>query len=294
MSASSMLLRNTERVIRSLLRRFKYRFEYVFTPMVYVPKGWHSVSVSGWGDHSVAAAQEKHWPTLLCNLEGQGPLGVSHLPWESTRESRAEHNVLMSYGYVLGLAARKKDTLAILDWGSGVGHFYLYSKALLPDVEFQYHAYDVADMCRVGRRLLPEIHFSNDENDFLNRRYNLVISGSSLHYFEDWRREALKLAAATQELLYISRLQVVLRAPSFVVTHKINEWGYGEFQSWCINRQEFLSCIEACGLELVREFVYYNKITIRKAPESGDCRGYLFRRRAAAGSGIEQCSEAAR
>lgn len=286
MFGSTLLGRNIQKGIRYLFRRFKDIFDYVFAYMEYVPKGWHTVI--GWNDQSVADAQEKHWPTLVGNLQGQWPLGVSHLPWQTTREDRADHNVMMSYGYVLALAARKKDTLSILDWGGGVGHFYLYSKALLPDVEYQYHSYDVANLCRVGRSLLPEIHFSEDENDFLGRRYDLVISGSSLHYFEDWRREALKLAAVTHELLYVSRLQVVMRAPSFVAAHKINLMGYGEFQSWCINRQEFLNCIEACGLELLREFVYYHKWIIRGVPEKGEYRGYLFRRRAVVGSGIEQ------
>jgi putative methyltransferase (TIGR04325 family) len=126
---------------------------------------------------------------------------------------------------------------------------------------------------------------SDNEGDFLGRQYDLVISSSSLHYFQDWRQEVRKLAAVTHEFLYVSRLQTVSRAASFVAAHKIYHTGYGEFLSWCINRQEFLSCVEECGLDLVREFVYYNKSTIRGAPENGDCRGFLFRRRSISGGG---------
>jgi putative methyltransferase (TIGR04325 family) len=249
--------------------------KYVFSEMEYVPQGWNAVK--GWNDQSVADAQEQHWPTLVRNLQGPGPLGVSHLPWHITRDDRADHNIIMSYGYVLALAARKKDVLSILDWGGGVGHYYLYSKALLPEVGIEYHCYDVPNLCRLGRKLLPEIHSHDDERDLLGRQYDVVVSSSSLHYFEDWRDQVRKLAAATRGFLYVSRLQVVNCVPSFVVVHKVLRAGYTEFLSWSINRQEFLSCAEECGLELVREFVFTEQWTIRGAPEKAECRGFLFR-----------------
>lgn len=250
--------------------------KYVFSEMEYVPQGWHTIK--GWNDQSVADAQEKHWPTLVRNLRGPGPLGVSHLPWHTTREDRADHNIMMSYGYVLALAARKKDKLSILDWGGGVGHYYLYSKALLPEIGIEYHCYDVPNLCRLGRKLLPEIHLHDDERDLFGREYDVVVSSSSLHYFENWREQVRKLADATRGFLFVSRLQAVTYAPSFVVVHKLFREGYKEFLSWCINRQEFLSCAEECGLELVREFVFTEQWTIRGAPEKGECRGFLFRR----------------
>ena len=181
--------------------------KYVFSEMEYVPQGWYPIK--GWNDESVVDAQEKHWPTLLRNLQGPGPLGVSHLPWHTTREDRADHNIMMSYGYVLALAARRKDRLSILDWGGGVGHYYLYSKALLPEVEIEYDCYDVPGLCRLGRKLLPEIHLHDDERDFFGRQYDVVISSSSLHYFENWREQVRKLADATRGFLYVSRLQAV-------------------------------------------------------------------------------------
>ena len=279
---STLLGRSLKKVAGYLSAPILGIVKYVFAEMEYVPQGWHVIK--GWHDQSVAEAQEQHWPTLVQNLQGPGPLGVAHFPWHKTREDRADHNVMMTYGYVLALAARRKEFLSILDWGGGVGHYYLYSTTLLPEVGLQYHCY-VPNLCRLGRKLLPEIHLSDNEGDFLGRQYDLVISSSSLHYFQDWRQEVRKLAAVTHEFLYVSRLQTVTRAASFVAAHKIYHTGYGEFLSWCINRQEFLSCVEECGLDLVREFVYYNKWTIRGAPENGDCRGFLFRRPPVSGGG---------
>ena len=209
-------------------------------------------------------------------------MGVSHLPWHTTREDLADHNIMMSYGYVLATAARKKDRISILDWGGGIGHYYLYTRALLPDVEIEYDCYDLPSLCRLGKKLLPEVRTHEDERDFAGKRYDVVISSSSLHYFEDWRAEVRKLAAATHTLLYVARLQAVANAGSFVVLHRSSRAGYPAMPGWCINRQEFLGCAQECGLTLVREFIHTEPWTIRGAPEKGQCRGFLLRRQPAA------------
>ena len=67
----------------------------------------------------------------------------------------------MSYGYVLALAARAAERaaadhagdpvrrrLSILDWGSGLGHYFIISRALLPDVTFDF----TRAMCRCSAR----------------------------------------------------------------------------------------------------------------------------------------------
>jgi putative methyltransferase (TIGR04325 family) len=253
---------------------------YFFSEMEYVPEGWRTGDshADGWQDESIAKAQEEHWPTLLRNLQGPGPLGLAHFPWSLTREDRTHHNVMMSYGYVLARAARHKSNLSILDWGGGAGHYYLYSRALLPEVAIDYHCFEVRSLCELGRKLLPEAHFYDDEGELRGKTFDLVVSSSSLHYFKNWEEIACKLACATREFLYIARLQTVLSAPSFVAIHQLNRAGYAGFQSWCLNRQEFLSCLEGSELDLVREFVYANSWRVRGAPEKAETRGFLFRR----------------
>ena len=249
---------------------------YVLSEMEYVPQGWYPME--GWSDPGVAEALEKHWPTIVRNLQGPGPLGVSHLPGDTSREQRAAHNAMMSYGYVLARAARHKDRISILDWGGGLGHYYLYSKALLPEVDVEYDCYELPTICRVARKLQPEIRFHESESDFSGKQYDIVLSSSSLHYVEDWRRQVHKLGGFAREFLYVARLQSVVIAPSFVALHKIFHDGYSEFPSWCVNRNEFLNCAEECGLELVREFVFAERWTVRGAPEKPESRGFLFRR----------------
>jgi putative methyltransferase (TIGR04325 family) len=263
--------------VSSLVMDFR---NYLSSEMKYVPGGWpaHSAASAGWSDQRVAEAQEKHWPTLVRNLEGTGPLGVAHFPWSLTREDRIHHNVMMSYGYVLARAARKKDRLSILDWGGGAGHYYLYSKALLPEVAIEYHCFDVPGLCKLGRKLLPEVQFHDDDSSLEGKVFDLVVSSSSLHYFENWRQIVHKLASASRGFLYIARSQTVFHAPSFVAAHKPNREDYAPFLCWCLNRQEVVGCAEQWGMELLREFVYARKWSIRGAPEQAETRGFLFRR----------------
>lgn len=255
---------------------------YAFAEMEYLPQGWSAEArgIKGWSEEGVAAAQEEHWPTLVRNLQGTGPLGVWHFPWSMTREDRSAHNAMMSFGYVLALAAREKDRLSMLDWGGGAGHHYLYCNALLPEVKIEYHCYDLPQMCRLGRRLLPQVQF-HDNEACLRERYDLVVSSSSLHYFEDWHNTVRRLADATGEFLYVARLQTVSKAQSFVTVHRPNRSGYTQFVSWCLNRAEFVRCVEESGLQLVREFVFAEKWYIKGAPEKGEGRGFLFHRRRA-------------
>jgi putative methyltransferase (TIGR04325 family) len=260
------------------------RVNYLLSDWVYVSEGWRAQrpDMKGWSDPGVADAVALHWPTLVRNLQGPGPLGVSHFPWNVTREEGGYHNAMMSYGYVLARAARKKDNISLLDWGGGAGHYYLYSKVLLPELGIEYHCYDVPSLCEVGRKLQPEVHFHDDAMDLAGRQFDLVISSSSLHYFEHWHEVLRKLAAATREYLYVARLQVVSRSPSFVVEQRPYRKGYyTQCLSWFLNRHEFLSCAEESGLELVREFIFLEKWAVRGAPETQEGRGFLFRRRPA-------------
>ena len=275
----STLGRGLRRGAKLIARPIRDCCDHLFAEVAYAPEGWRESG--GWSEQGLADAQEKHWPVLMRNVEGPKPLGVAHFPWHTTREDRADHNVMMSYGYVLALAAGGARELSILDWGGGVGQYLPYSRALLPGVAFDYHCFDVPGLVRLGRQLQPGVHFSDDPAELLGRRYPLVISSSSLHYFKDWRGEATRLAVATSDYLYIARLQVAEKSPTFAVVHRVQHDGYGEFPSWCINRRELIDCIEPCGLRLMREFVYYTPVTVRGISERMDCRGFLFRRSAA-------------
>jgi putative methyltransferase (TIGR04325 family) len=254
---------------------------YSLSEWTYVSREWPAQGLlgDGWNAESVAAAQNAHWPVLVRNLAGTGPLGVSHLPSQTTREHSGDHNAMMSYGYVLARAAHNKHRLSVLDWGGGVGHYYLYSKALLPEIVVDYHCFDVPALCRLGRDLVPEARFHDNLDDIRRTRFDLVVSSSSLHYFQDWRKTARLLAECSGEYLYLARLQTVGSSPSFVVRQTPYGQGYAtEFLSWFINRGELIAFTGSLGLELIREFVFAEHWNVKGAPENGEGRGFLFRR----------------
>jgi len=246
-----------------------------------VPEGWDYArrhpEVKGWNVESVLEVYRGKWARFKSLVEGVGPLGISHESDLSTNTDVRLHNSVMSFGYALALAARNRDSLSVLDWGGGIGHYYLLARALLPEVEIEYHCKDVPLLAEEGARLLPQQHFHADDA-CLSRSYDFVLASTSLHYSEDWKATFASLAAATQGCFYVAHLPCVMQAPSFVFVQRPYRYGYDtEYLGWCLNRDEFLGRAEAAGLALVREFVYGLEFTISGAPEPCSYRGYLFR-----------------
>ena len=252
----------------------------------YVPEGWQAREsrIKGWNVESVPTRLQAKWPQFLRAVEDKGPLTVAHPLWNANRTPTlsaadyAWHNTAMAYAYVLALAARKLDRLSLLDWGGGTGHYYILSKALLPEVEIDYHCKELPLLCQYGRELLPEARFYEDEEDCFKRGYDLVLASSSLQYSHDWKGTISRLASVSRSYLYVTRHPIVRRAASFVVVQRMYSQGYQtEALSWFLNREEFLNHMAGLQMELVREFLINEWIYAHGAPEDGESRGFLFR-----------------
>jgi putative methyltransferase (TIGR04325 family) len=247
----------------------------------YIPEGWDYAKrhpeIKGWNVSNVLETYKKKWPKFAAMVQGTGPLGVVHESSLTTNEDIDSHNEMMAFGYVLALAARHKDRLSMLDWGGGIGHYYLLSQSLLPGVEIEYHCKDVPVLCEHGAKLFPKQHFYTDERCF-ERTYDFVLVSASIHYTEDWQTLLKYLAKVTSGYLYIANLPSVQKADSFVFVQRPYQYGYNtEYLGWCLNRTEFLQTAKRAGLELVREFIYGHRPFIHGAPEQNRYRGYLFR-----------------
>ena len=259
--------------LRSKVRKTQFTWQYL-------PEGWayarQHPEVRGWNVEEVLEVYKSKWPKFVEMVGGTGPLGIAHESDLSVQTDVYSHNAIMSYAYTLALVAHSLDRLSMLDWGGGIGHYYLFARTLLPNVGIEYHCKDVPLLAEYGAHLFPEQHFYSDES-CLERTYELVMAGTSMHYTEDWQKLLLGLARATGRYLYIANLPVVLRASSFVFVQRPYVCGYNtEYLAWCLNRDEFLSQAEASGLKLVREFVYGHAPFIQAAPEQNQYRGYLF------------------
>jgi len=280
MSLKDMIRLATPPVFIHLAKRLRtarqYRVEWE-----YVPEGWTygemHPEVKGWNVQNVLETYKEKWPQFVALVKGTGPLGFEHESALTTNTDINSHNTMMAFAYVLTLAARKKDRVSMLDWGGGIGHYYLVAQALLPKVGIEYHCKDVKVLSEYGARLFPEQHFYADES-CLENIYDFVLASASIHYAENWQNLLHRLAGATAEYMYIANLPTVEQASSFVFIQRPYQYGYNtEYLGWCLNRTEFLHTAERAGLDLMREFVYGHQPSIHGAPEQNMYRGYLFR-----------------
>lgn len=249
----------------------------------YAPEGWNALSgkigIQGWDNESVIAAEVAKWQSFRENLEGAGPLGFSH---EHTDLSDVRnvyfHNIHITYAYVLALAARNKTELSMLDWGGGLGHYYLLGKALLPDVNIRFDCREVPMMCEAGKKLCPEIRFHADDR-CLENSYDLVMVNGSLGYFENWKELLDRITQTVNRYFFLTRVLTVRDSPSFVVLQHTDIYDYkSDMLTQVFNEKEILDVVASSGLRLVREFVVGDRVAIAGAPElPRDC-GWLFER----------------
>ncbi len=259
--------------IRKALRSSRARPDWE-----YIPEGWQYQSrhaeVKGWNVEDVCDVYRRRWGAFVELTRGTGPLGISHESGMGGNTNVKHHNMVMAFAYALSRAAWKKDQLSFLDYGGGVGHYGLLARALFPDLDIRYSCKDLPNLVRLGRELLPEAVFFDDETCF-DQSYDFVMASGALHYNPDWRAEMGKMAKATRSYLYIANVPTVSKVPSYVFVQRPYQAGYNtEYLGWCLHRDEFLGA--AAGVRLVREFVTGYHPAIEKAPEPVDFRSFLF------------------
>jgi putative methyltransferase (TIGR04325 family) len=241
----------------------------------HIPEGW-SYPARGWDAEAVADAYARKWPGYLAAIEPPMPLGVHHETADVLTGDVGAHNMLITFAYVVALAAQRRERLSVLDWGGGLGHYQALAKSVLPGVALEWHVKETTPVAGRGRELNPEVTFHDDDQP-LERGYDLVVASSSLQYAEDWRGLLGRLAAAADPYLFVARVPVALAAPSFVVIQRPYVHGYEtEYLGWVLNRDDLL---EAAPLDLAREFLLDARFSAAGAPEDPvDHRSFLFTR----------------
>jgi putative methyltransferase (TIGR04325 family) len=248
----------------------------------YVPEGWARERAegagSGWDVESVARMYAERWPAFIEPLQGTDPVGALHVApigHAIPREDVISHNMAMVFAYALALSARRTDALSILDWGGALGHYHALGRALVPDLELDYHCRELPAVCRQGREISPEVTFH--ENDTcLERSYDLVLASGAIQYVEDWTGLLTRLARAADSHLLITKVPVT-EALGFVTLQRPYEYGYDtEYLGWALNRREIRTAAERAGLELVREFFLAATLDIPGAPGTVHHAGFLF------------------
>ena len=242
----------------------------------YIPEGWlYPLAESqGWAAEGIRSVQRAKWPRFAAAVVSNGPLGVSHEALDPAAQDVLQHNAAASFGYVLALTAWQKKRLRILDWGGGLGHFYLLARALHPQLELEYHCKDLPLLADEGRTLLPEVHFHTDD-ECLREQYDLIVVSGALQYVRAWKQFVPRLAQAAAPHLYVALTPTVEHCASFVFIQRPPMYGTA-YLGWCFNRSEIQAECAASGLSLVREFLYGYRPVIAWAPEQNEYRGFLF------------------
>lgn len=241
------------------------------------PEGWNT-PVRGWNVESVAEVQARRWPAYAEAIAGTAPLTVPHETDTGHIADITGHNAAMMLGYVLLLVSRGRKELAILDWGGGLGHYALLARALAPGIALDYSVWDVPRVADAGKAFSPDVRFIESRADAVARRYDLVIASSSLWYAPEWRTDVEDLARCAEHL-YLTRMAFVSNGPSFTAIQRpVRGAAYmTEYICWIFNRDEFVSHVAGCGMELVREFLMEDGPVIKGAAEQPVYRGFLFR-----------------
>lgn len=96
-----------------------------------------------------------------------------------------------------------------------MGHYYVLGRAVLPGVELDFHCKEMPRIAALGQQLNPEVYWHVDEN-CLERSYDLVMINGSLQYSQEWADLLPRLAGATTNYLFLTRLPVVEYGKGFV------------------------------------------------------------------------------
>jgi putative methyltransferase (TIGR04325 family) len=185
----------------------------------------------------------------------------------------------MSFGYVLGRVAEQRASVSVLDWGGGLGHYYVYARVLFPALKLGYVIKDFPSFCVAGKKLLSDVTYVSAERHAFARKYDLVFASSSLHYTRDYYRLLGQLCDSASDWLMITRSPIIERGDDFVVVQRPYMYGYmTEYPGWFINRKRLLKFVAARGFALDRQFLVAEEPNVPNAPEQARYLGFLFRR----------------
>lgn len=245
----------------------------------YVPDGW-DYPARGWDQKSVAIINEKQWNQVKNRFETTRIFGYSHeSPSASPQFDLAYHNMIMIFGYVLARVSWKKDRISMLDWGGGLGQYYLIAKRLMPDIKIDYTCKETLEMCECAKKIHTTGVFTNSSNFVFNQKYDFILASSSLHYEKDWKKLINCLAQSTKGHLLVTYQPFVEKKPSFVFIQRPYQYGYQtEYLGWCLNKTEFLDEATKAGLGCIREFIIGYSPFIKGAPEQNQYKGFLFQK----------------
>ena len=253
----------------SIGSRFKRRIVRSTTLLEFAPRGWSTPLPGNAGGEDFWAAgiaeERVACEKLIARIRNREPL----LHADGDRNSK--HAL---FGYVLALATQRQAKISVLDYGGNLGDYYWLGRALVPDVELEYHCKELPQIAEAGRLITPDVTWHTD-NACLDRSHDLVMFSSSIQCLPDWQDILLRAGTSARRYLFLSDVASVRDVPAYVATHRSGGHTHLQMQ---MNRSELIATVERAGLRLVREFAMGPHPPIVNAPEQPTCFGWLFQR----------------
>ncbi len=256
------------------LRHIAYMLYRPKSDYTYCSEGWPHNYNSGWNTQSVVEAYMTGWDDFIHRLESSGPWDLKEVDSQTSINDVVVQNMKLVFTHSLMRAAYGHPELKILDWGGGIGHYYLIARNALPELALNWTIMDLPLLCESGKELLPQVRFTSSSDDAFAACYDFVFASSSLQYALNWRQTVHNLAQVTKSWLLITRHPVCHQSNDYVVVQR----SYGTtYPGWVCNRNEFLHFMEQdCKLKLVHEFLISPGSKIDSAPDASEQRGFLF------------------
>jgi putative methyltransferase (TIGR04325 family) len=287
MTLTLLIKRLLPPIILDAIRAVRRRTSQSGCRLVYAPRGWSTELPPGaavlYESERVIDVERENW-ALVVSRARSGSLPLASIDDDTDPVTVAgDHNAYITFGYVAALAARNRSKLKILDYGGNLGYFQSLAKALLPDVEIDYHCKELPAMVRAGRQQHPDTSWHEDDS-CLDDTYDLIMISGSLQYIQTWRDLLVRASRASRGYVYVTALAVVAGAPSYVA---IQHYLDATMHYAVINRDELKSAFRDANLRLLREFWVGEHMPIENgAPEQPVYFGALLQpdRRPAAAS----------
>jgi putative methyltransferase (TIGR04325 family) len=280
MSLKSLAKRLLPPLLTSAIRKVVHRVRPPDNRLTLAPDGWATRLPprldDGYNSARVIEAERAGWEPFKAYLE-ENPSQVVDLRAADPADHDLveEHNLYVTFAYVLALAASGKRSIRVLDYGGSLGYYYWIARAALRGVEIDYHCKELPAMVEAGRAINPQVTWHTDDS-CLDERYDVVMLSALLQYFPDWREFISRAAAASDPYLYLARVSTVTHVPGYVARQQLHGAAMLHQQ---LNRQDVLKAAADAGMDIRREFWLGQHLHVHDAPEQPAYRGWLLEKR---------------
>lgn len=151
--------------------------------------------------------------------------------------------------FITNLLSNKNiKKIKILDFGGGFGNGYLLLNKKLDNINFkkiEYNILDIEKIIKISKKILPDVNYLDK---IPNKKFDIVVSSSSIQYIDDWKKIINKLCKLDSEYLIFYDL-FIGKFKSFVTLQKYYET---LIPHWFINENSFSRQIIKNGYKKIK------------------------------------------